>query len=162
MYAPVKMLLLPVGVLLLALSCKSGQKPGGGGDVSVREVASGLNSGITEPREVMITSADAWTALWQEVGSRRTPAPEMPAVDFSKEVVIACFSGAKSTGGHGIKVEKITRKEGEYQVFVTRTSPGKGCMVTEAFTYPYAIVAVPGTGGVKAVFTVQDQTRDCP
>lgn len=158
-----KILLISSLLLLLsALSCKSGQKPGGAATLSMREVASGIRCGISEPREVLITDAAAWEALWQEVGSRSIPPPALPVVDFSRETVIACFSGAKSTGGHGIAIEGITLSPEGYRVAVTKISPGKTCMVTEAFTYPYQIVAVAGTAARAATFTTTTQLKDCP
>lgn len=148
----------------LMLACKPSQdaaKPASSNGLALRPVASSMICGISEPREVYITNAEAWAALWAEVGSRQVPAPALPAVDFSKEVLLACFAGAKSTGGHSIAIDKVTLSGETYQVHFVKTRPGKNCMVTEAFTYPYQIVAVPAVAGAKAVFTGEEAVKDC-
>jgi len=67
----------------------------------------------------------------------------LPKVDFSKEYVIAVFTGQKSTGGHSIAVASVSDEGNVRTVAVTLTKPGEGCIVTQVLTNPYQIIAVP-------------------
>jgi hypothetical protein len=70
----------------------------------------------------------------------------MPAVDFTKHDVIAVFAGSEPSGGYAISISKIVDTADARVVYVTITSPGKGCMTTQALTSPYAVVTAPKSG----------------
>lgn len=79
--------------------------------------------------------------LWEL--AHGTDGAKLPMVDVSKEYVVGVFAGQKPTGGHSVSVASIVDNENVRTVFVTLTKPGEGCMVTEALTNPYQIIAVP-------------------
>ncbi len=55
---------------------------------------------------------------------------------------IICM-GEKSTGGYGIKVKEINKKDDLTEIIVEETSPDPGSIVTQAFTYPKVVVKFP-------------------
>ena len=52
----------------------------------------------------MIRDDSSYARLWASLG-----AGERPAVDFSRDIVIAAASGQRATGGNAIAVERVTR-----------------------------------------------------
>jgi len=103
---------------------------------------SGQHSGIVQPRKVVIRDAKAFAALWK---AHSRGASEMPAptVDFKKQDVVGYFAGAKPTGGYAVILGEIKRKGKYATVQATLVKPGVGDIVTEAFTQPFALRAVP-------------------
>ncbi len=85
---------------------------------------------------LIIKNAKDWTQLWNSLGHSALP----PEVDFTSDMIIGVFQGEKSTGGYGIEINKIIEKGNAIEASVTETSPGRGCMVTLAFTSPFQVV----------------------
>lgn len=63
------------------------------------------------------------------------------APEFAGNMIIA-KSGTKHSGGHGIAVESV-KDTGRYtEVTLNLSTPGEGCITTQALTNPYLIVAL--------------------
>jgi hypothetical protein len=149
-------LLLPLLVALLG-GCASGETllpnpaEGSAGDrvaIPVTRLTSGpppltVSSGITDSTRVVIRDAETWRATWDRVWSRQTPAPPLPTIDFSREMVVVVGLGTRSSGGYSIVVEGASLAGGTIDVVVQKTSPGANCFVTGALSEPVDIVRVP-------------------
>lgn len=55
---------------------------------------------------------------------------------------LVVFRGVFNTGGHGITIDKVERADSTFVVYATYTDPGRGMMVTQAFTQPTAIIPI--------------------
>ncbi len=97
-------------------------------------------SGHDERKEYIIKDNSAWSSLWEVVHSTRSPKPKIPEIDFSKEMIVAVFQGMQATGGHAIKIEKITEKVNSIEIFIEETVPAPESFVTDALTNPYHII----------------------
>ncbi|MBW3660482.1 MAG: protease complex subunit PrcB family protein [Gemmatimonadetes bacterium] len=121
----------------------------------------GVDSGIEDSRRVTIRSDSAWGAFWSELhrgqGSLE-PAP--PEVDFDRSVVVAATAGQKPTGGHAIDIEGVLANGDGVWVSVRKTTPGEGCVVTQALTAPAVVVKAPKRDG-PVKFIDHSRTRDC-
>lgn len=98
--------------------------------------------GIVKPLRVVIRDGDAWRELWKEFTSRQKPAPPLPEIDFSREMLIVAAMGERNMGGFQIIVDGVYERDKKLEVVVKSTSPGKNCMLTQAFTQPVDIVRV--------------------
>jgi hypothetical protein len=67
-----------------------------------------------------------------------------PATVFTEDEILnlVVFRGVFSTGGHGIEIGKVEKAGNTFVVYATYTDPGKGMMVTQAFTQPTAIIPI--------------------
>jgi hypothetical protein len=152
-------------LLLTLLGCRSQQ--------AAREVSApdqtpiahtvldqGQYCGIEEAGNVLIRDAEAWATLWQTVAAQRFPVPPQPAVDFSRQVVVASFMGMQRTGGHGIRLDSLHLAGDRLSVGLTHIRPGRGCMVTEALTQPYLLLLVEAAA-VEAHFEVAQWEEAC-
>jgi len=65
----------------------------------------GHSSAIKQARETVILNSQQWQAFWKE-HTAENPAP-LPAVDFSKEAVIAIFAGQRFRGGYEVVAQVL-------------------------------------------------------
>jgi hypothetical protein len=82
-------------------------------------------------------------------------------VDFGRDLVIAVASGERSSGGHDIEVQRVTRSGGELRIEVLRTSPAANCVATTALTQPVDVVLVPAAGVTGWSFIDRTATTAC-
>jgi hypothetical protein len=136
-----------------ATDTAAGQAPS---EVEIRRIGRWIGSGIKGARQLVIRDAATWSQFWSELG-----AGVQPEVDFSRDLVIAVASGERSSGGHDIEVQKVTRTGGELRIEVLRTAPGKDCMATAALTQPVDVVMVPAAGVTGWSFIDRAATRAC-
>jgi len=100
-------------------------------------------TGITARKNYAIYSADEFEKIWKQTDSTK----KVPAVDFTKQYVIAVFAGVVPTGGYTISVSDVMDIGDARSVAIHIEKPGKGCVVTTAQSSPYQIVTVPLSGG---------------
>jgi PrcB C-terminal len=116
----------------------------------VRDGAGGatfFRSGYRERARLVIRGAAEWADAWRELWAGASPAPPLPAVDFSREMVFVAAMGEQPSGGHSIAVASAAVEGGRLRVKVVETSPGPDCMVTMALTQPAAAVRLPRFDG---------------
>ena len=109
--------------------------------LQLRPVAQGAHSSINERRQSVIRTAAEWNKLWAEhsaLSSDKTP----PAVDFSKEMVLAVFLGTRTSGGYSVKVTDARVVGKKLMVSAEETAPGPGRIRSHVITSPFAMVAV--------------------
>jgi hypothetical protein len=75
--------------------------------------------------------------------------PELPQVDFSREVVVVAALGQRPTGGFNILIESAAATRDGVTVSIRATAPGPGCGVTLALTQPVDIARMPRRGAVQ-------------
>ncbi len=66
--------------------------------------------------------------------------PKPPQIDFDKQMVIAVFQGACSSGGYNIEIKSLTRNDKGLEVLVRETVPRRDDVLTMAETYPTHII----------------------
>ena len=90
---------------------------------------------------------DLWSLLF---ANDKTP-PPVPAVDFSKETVIAVFRGCLPNTCYATAVKQVSPAADGMTVWVEDTDPGADCVCGMAITCPYHLVAVPRFEGTAEV-----------
>ena len=101
------------------------------------------HSGLNEPARVVIRTEQEWTALWDQMLNNFHPKPAMPVVDFSQHMLVVAAMGAQPTGGYGIRIENVSRRNAVITATVRLTSPGARCFTSQALTQPADIVRMP-------------------
>jgi hypothetical protein len=101
---------------------------------------------------------DAYQRTWASmVGSE--PAPP---VDFTKEGVLFIIAGQRPTGGYAIDVRGVTVKGDTLVVDAPVTAPSPDMMVTQAFTSPFAVVAVDKVDAARVMWSDAADLLDKP
>jgi len=132
-------------------------------------------SNVVEPREVRVTTADAWAALWREHCGDRLERDAIdfeliPQINFEEVMVVAVFLGS-TTNTRSLDVTNIApRPDGSIVIdFSTRTfqtaamfepnDKPQGGMVT---TQPWAIWVVPKSNAQIVLRRLQPQLKEGP
>ena len=97
---------------------------------------------VQEAREVLKSRAD-WANLWSTATSGFDPSRDVPTVDFGRKMVLVAALGRRPTGGYDVFFTAVYEDEGHLYAIITDVSPGIGCVTSQAFTAPVAIVTVP-------------------
>jgi hypothetical protein len=108
-----------------------------------------LKGGISDVKESL-----------NDVVAKKMAPPSTFSVSDNLNLVV--FRGVFSTGGYGIKIERVEKQGNEFTVFANYTDPGKGMMVTQAFTQPTAIIPIGklGKGNYNASLKVTREVED--
>ena len=105
----------------------------------MRSIDKGLNSEIDAARQVTVRTADEWSKLWAQHAGERAK----PAVDFSKDVVIAVFMGARPSAAYTVEIVGTRTEGATLVVSYKETRPAPGDVAAQILTSPFHIVAVP-------------------
>ena len=90
------------------------------------------------PQAVAVKSADEYAGKWQQTVGGGTP----PQVDFAADSVVILLAGSRRTGGYSVDV-RGARLEGRTLVIDAAVKgPPPDAIVTQAFTSPFAVIAV--------------------
>ena len=120
--------------------------------VLFQTVLKDYRSGVRDPIEAVARNQTEWSALWKRHASIEPNPPPLPAIDFSKEIVVAVFLGEKPTGGHDVEIVSTERSDGTLLISFVEKSPRPGGMVTQAFTQPFHIVRVAAQSAARVNF----------
>lgn len=100
---------------------------------------SDMMSGIDQPQQIVARTADEFQALWR----RHAPGRSAPAVDFTKQMVVAVFLGSRPSGGYQAEITGI-RTAGDVMVVQwSERRPGPGQVAAQVMTSPSHLVTVP-------------------
>lgn len=111
-------------------------------NIRIEKEWKGRHCSYTKATTLAIYSEDQWKEVWGKVYALRLPRPELPKIDFEKEMVVAVFMGERPSGGYSIEIINIVRTEEEIVVAVKEKEPPADSLRTMALTQPYHIVAV--------------------
>lgn len=115
----------------------------GGAAVTMRTIEKGAESNVDAARQSVARTNAEWTALWKAHEFDRP----LPAVNFSREMVVAVFMGSRPTAGFAIEVVSATEQSGALVVKYRETAPPRDALTAQILTAPFHIVAVPKTAG---------------
>ncbi|MGV3772998.1 MAG: protease complex subunit PrcB family protein [Verrucomicrobiales bacterium] len=120
--------------------------------IQIRTVQKSSFSGIRTPLKVVIDDQEAWSEFWSKHTATMKPAPALPIVDFSTEVVLAVGLGRKNTGGYAIEITEVRPKGKRLEVIVQERTPPDRAMTIQSLTAPIHMVAIPVEEGQKPRF----------
>lgn len=111
-----------------------------GGDVKMRSIANGSYAAVQpeQPRAVHVVAAGEYARVWEQTIGGGEP----PAVDFASESVIILLAGSKRSGGYSVEPRGVRLDGRVLVVDAVVKSPPPDAIVTQAFTSPFAVIAV--------------------
>ncbi len=125
-------------------------------DISFKTIRTGIYSSQHEKKDHVIDNLIEWETFWWSMDTTQS----LPDINFSENLVLAIFMGARSSGGYSISVNKIIETNSALEVFLKEVSPGQRCGVTMALTQPYTIAVVEKTGK-DVQFTTEQEVTEC-
>ncbi len=108
-------------------------------------IAKGGHGRIEEPINMVIKDIEKLDSLWNVVFKTRIPKPDLPEVNFEKEMVLAVFMGYIPTGGYSVSIENIYAKGCKVIVERKVVTPEPDELVTMDETQPFHIVKTKKT-----------------
>jgi hypothetical protein len=130
---------------------------GGGTAVQIRRIGQYSQSGITAPERLVIGDDSSYARFW----STLAVGGERPPVDFTRDVVVAVAGGQRSTGGYSIAVDRVARSGAGVSVDVVQTTPGAGCIMSQALTQPVDVVVVAAADAKTWSFSERSAEQGC-
>ncbi len=114
--------------------------------VEIETIAQGGYAADESDRKaVLATTAADYNSQWQALINQS----DVPSVDFDRSVVVFLLAGMRNTGGWSVAPQSA-RVEGDTLVVKAKVQgPPPDGMVTQAITYPYAVVAIQVRGVEK-------------
>ena len=122
------------------------------GQVSFTSVAKGDLSGQQTAKQVTVRTPAEWNALWKD----HSPTEKMPAIDFTKNMVVGIFLGSKPSDGYDVEIVGVRTQEKDLVVEYVQKQPGRGTLAAQILTEPYHLVAVPQHPGTVRFIHVPD------
>jgi hypothetical protein len=90
------------------------------------------------PQAVAVNSADEYATKWGQTVGSGTP----PQVDFAADSVVILLGGSRPTGGYSVEARGARLEGRTLVVDAVVKGPPPDAMVTQAFTSPFAVIAV--------------------
>ena len=110
----------------------------------MRSLDKATQSFVDVPRQVTARTPEEWERIWKQ----HAPSRPMPAVDFSREMVVGVFLGSRTTAGYSVEIVGVEKEGNGLVVRYKETAPGRGTVSAQIITTPSHLVAVPKTDGV--------------
>jgi hypothetical protein len=136
-------------IAVLAVATMSAQTP------SFTNIAKGDSSEQQLAKQVTVRTAAEWKALWKD----HAPTEKMPAVDFTKDMVVGIFLGTKPSAGHEVEIVGVRPEGKDLIVEYVQKQPAPGTMAAQILTEPFHLVAVPKHAGTVRFMHVPEARK---
>lgn len=106
---------------------------------------------VSSPGVTTVRTSGPWQDFIRETGLRAPsgrPDDPIPAVDFSSEMAVGAFLGARPSSAHRIRVDRVVKDSRTLTVYATEEI---GCVGLTVITYPLTVVAVPQSSDTVSV-----------
>lgn len=152
---------LLIATLSLAGCQPIGQKVDQGNQLPVTLIASyQVVPAFTTPTTFAVRDQASWEGLWNQVTQGMYPAPALPQIDFTKNIVVFAAAGTKSTSGYSIAITSAAETSAGVTVDVTLTNPGSNCAVSQIVTGPVTISTIPRRDSAIG-FSINSNVQSC-
>lgn len=148
-----------LAILLTSARCGSSEDLGPHDDLIITRISQPGFSGFDTPQRLVIRTVSAWRDAWETIWRRVPQAPELPSVDFERDMVIIAAAGTKPTTGYFVAIEAATANRREVTVRVRSISPGANCGNATVLTQPLEAVRIERRDHVS--FDEVSEVRNC-
>ena len=119
------------------------------------------NSGYDQPLTLAIHDRDTWARTWNDIHSRLSPAPALPEIDFTKEMVLVAAIGSRPSSGFQVVFTGATETGDVVTIDVESRTPGPTCVMLPVVTAPVDLARIPRRNGA-IVFRSTPKVVNCP
>jgi hypothetical protein len=116
-----------------------------------QDVTPVVPSAIADRRLVVIRDVTAWDILWREHTGSISPAPTMPQINFSQNMVIGVFLGIRTNACRDVEItsisrhthpERITVEFREIPILQSALCPSSNSSPAKLVVLPYSFLPV--------------------
>jgi len=101
-------------------------------------------SGLDNPRLVVIGDRATWVEVWTEAWQGMPNPPRMPEFDFVLTAVVVVGVGRRAGPDYTVTIDSIVQYTAGATLFATESQPGTGCDTSSGASAPVHIVHMPG------------------
>ncbi len=136
--------------------------PTDGSSLTFESIEVGQRSGVSGsgPQLFKIETQAQWEEFWSQHQASVIPAPDLPQVDFSRQMVIAVVDQDEPSGGFSFEITGIEDEGGRLAVRVRKDVPGPDCVVTAVITQPFHIVRTVQSD-LQPELAISEETYSC-
>ncbi|HET9423950.1 MAG TPA: protease complex subunit PrcB family protein [Gemmatimonadaceae bacterium] len=117
-------------------------------------------SGIPDSLRIVIRDAESWREYWTAIHRPFVPAPALPEVDFTREMVVLAAMGSRPSGGYAVRIDHAMADSARVILRIRSMIPGSGCAVPAVLTQPLDMARIPATTRVIG-FVEHVERIDC-
>jgi PrcB C-terminal len=110
-------------------------------DVIHSGTQTGIRAGGSQAN--VVTDRFELEELFKQITSRQLPAPDLPKVDFAKDIVIYVARDPKPSGGYSLKVRSVKCDGGVMKVDLQEVNPQGNANQAQVITQPYVLLTTP-------------------
>jgi hypothetical protein len=110
---------------------------------ALRTIEHGQISWVDSPRQAVARTPPEWAALWR----LHAPDRPLPAIDFSKDMVVAIFLGSRPSAGYAVDITGVKDANGAVVVQYRETQPPSTVVTAQVITDPYHMVVIGKRAG---------------
>lgn len=119
------------------------------GSIAFRNVSRGYQTAVADAGIDVARTPEEWRALWNRHTSTVLPRPEIPPVDFAREMVVCARLGTRPTTGYALEIVRLTTGEdGALLVDTHESKPAPDTLLAQVVTRPFHMVATAKRDGV--------------
>ena len=118
-------------------------------------------SGFDTQQQFVVRDSATWATTWTRLLGSHSPKAPLPAVDFSREMLVIASMGTRSSGGYTVGIDSVFVARDSVVFRVRETSPGARCGTTAALTSPVGLARVERTDRPTA-FVISRVASECP
>lgn len=115
--------------------------------LAYRTVARDINASPLAAQNVVIKDEAAWEALWADYVKSKRAIPVLPAVDFTRQMLVGVFAGDLGITCRQVAVRNVLTGAGSITVDVDDISPDDAANCVPVAAQPMHIVAIDKTDG---------------
>jgi protease stability complex PrcB-like protein len=140
-----------ISAAVVAAACSNPTAPGSPAAVVIQRFGpSGRSlaafSGYDQPERFVIRDSATMAMVWETIYRGVSPRPDMPLVDFTRNMVLVVALGARPTSGYNIVLDSATLAADGLTVYTQISSPAGGASLPFV-TQPLDAGVVPRTTG---------------
>jgi hypothetical protein len=143
--------LVVLGAITAAIACSNPTAPGSSGPITIQRFGpTGRSlaafSGYDQPERFVIRDSATMAMVWETIYRGVSPRPDMPFIDFTRNMVLVVALGTRATSGYNIVLDSATLGADGLTVYARISSPGGGAILP-VVTQPLDAGVVPRTTG---------------
>jgi hypothetical protein len=96
-----------------------------------------------QPGRLVVRDAATWAEVWTAIWRWQSPAPSLPEVDFTREVVVVAVPGRSVNLVSNFLVDSAVRSRDGVTVQLHTFTPGPGCAITAEIRNPVDVARLP-------------------
>jgi hypothetical protein len=117
-------------------------------------------SGYAQPTTLVIPDRETWQSAWSRLHDGVSPAPPLPEINFSNDIVVLAAAGSRQSGGYDVLLTGASETDGVVTIEALIRSPAPNCVAAQVITAPVDLARMPARNGT-VLFHMTARVNGC-